>query len=253
MIRPEVSRLFKYSAPGARILRSLRTGAFWFANPRSFNDPFDCRIGVAPDSLQESVEHALRRLTSNPGYAPGSIPPERWKADENDSAAFEEFRQLLAGVTDNIGLLCLAEDSTNILMWGHYGGSHKGVCIGFKRDAHSFLGREAMPVEYRPSYPRLSAADFDPVSNPHSFDLLWRTKAEAWSYEREWRLVQTLGDRPYAIDAPISDIVFGANISETDRTSVVDAAIAGGHSPTFRQAMLAQNQFALELVEWRVT
>jgi hypothetical protein len=250
MIRPNVTALFKYSPVTEYSLDSLRTSDFWFSTPRSFNDPFDCAITLAEDALQESVEHALRSITADPRYVAGSIPPERWQADERDAQAFTAFRNRLFSVLDNAGVLCLAEACDDLLMWGHYGNSHRGICIGFQRDPSTVLGKAAQPVNYRSDYPRLSFADFDPAINPRSLDWLWLTKAAAWSYEREWRVLMPQGNRLYSMDAPITTVVFGACISDVDRRTVVEAAAAGGHSPAFVQAMPSRNRFELELEMW---
>lgn len=250
MIRPEVTVLYKYSRVTERSLESLRTSAFWFATPRSFNDPFDCAITLPEDALQESVEHVLRHIIADPHYAADSIPPGRWQADARDAQAYTAFRDNLASLLTNAGLLCLAEVCDDLLMWGHYGDSHRGICIGFQRDPATVLGKAAEPVNYRSDYPRLTFADFDPAINSHSLDPLWLTKAAAWSYEREWRVLMPEGNRLYSIDAPITTVVFGACISDADRRAVAEAASVGGHSPAFMQAKPARNRFALEMERW---
>jgi hypothetical protein len=136
-------------------------------------------------------------------------------------------------------------------MWGHYGNSHRGICIGFRRDPSTVLGKAAEPVNYLNEYPRLSFADFDPAISPRSIDRLWLTKAAPWSYEHEWRILMPQGDRLYSIDAPIITIVFGACISDEDRRAVVEAANVGGHSPIFMQATPSRNRFELEMEMWK--
>lgn len=247
MLRPDVTVLYKYCSVTEYSLDSLRTGTFWFATPRSFNDPFDCAITLAEDALQESVEHALRRITANPHYVAGSIPPERWQADERDAQAFAAFRNSLYRVLDDAGVLCLAEACDDLLMWGHYGNSHRGICIGLQRDPLTVLGKAAQPVNYQSDYPRLSLVDFDSTINQRSLDWLWLTKAAAWSYEREWRVLMPQGNRLYSIDAPITTVVFGACISDSDRRAVVEAVKVSGQSPAFMQAMPSQTRFELEI------
>jgi hypothetical protein len=135
-------------------------------------------------------------------------------------------------------------------MWGHYGNSHRGICIGFQRDPSTALGKAAEPVNYQSDYPRLSLADFDPAINPRSVNWLWLTKAAAWSYEREWRVLMPQGNQLYTINAPITTVVFGTCISDADRRAVLEAANIGGHSPTFMQATPSRNRFELEIEVW---
>jgi hypothetical protein len=250
MIRPDVTILYKYCPVTEHSLDALRTSAFWFATPRSFNDPFDCAITLAEEALQESIEHVLQRITADPHYVAGSIPPERWQADERDAQAFAAFRNRLLSLLADAGVLCLAEACDDLLMWGHYGNSHRGICIGLQREPSTVLGKAAEPVNYRSDYPRLSFADFDPAVTSRSLDWLWLTKAAAWSYEREWRVLMPQGNRLYSIDAPITTIVFGACISDADRRAVVEAANVGGRFPAFMQATPSRNRFELEIEIW---
>ena len=209
MLRPELVTLYKYLPISEHSITALRTRAFWFANPRSFNDPFDCALAVAEDGLRDSVEHALSTITSSPRYVPGSIPAERLKPDSHDAEAFATFREGVGRVFEEMGLLCLTESCDNLLMWGHYSSSHTGICVGFERSPTNMVGRLAHAVTYRREYPRLTLADFERTLNPNSVDQLWLTKASDWSYEREWRLVANPGNRSYGIDACVTQLVFG--------------------------------------------
>jgi hypothetical protein len=245
MIHPEVTTLYKYSGVSDRSLEAVRTSAFWFARPSTFNDPFDCSISVAEDALQESVEHALHRIAQT-----ASIPPNRWLADEQDEKAYAEFRASLRGLFSDAGVLCLAEPRDNLLMWAHYGASHGGFCIGFRRAPGTMFAKIARPVAYQDAYPRLTLADFDQARNPRSADHIWLTKGSVWSYEREWRLLMHPGDRLYQIDAPITEVIFGARMLDEDRAAVIDATVAGGHCPHFFQAIPSSSEFALEITHW---
>jgi hypothetical protein len=190
-------------------------------------------------------------MTAEPDYVPGSIPSERWQADERAVGAFAAFRDSIASALENSGLLCLAESCNDILMWGHYANAHRGICIGFQRDHSTVFGRQVRPVSYQRDYPRLTVVNFDPTVDPHSADQLWLTKAANWSYEREWRILMPQGDCLYTIDAPVTTIVFGARISDPDRQRVLEAVGTGRHSPVFQQAIPSQNRFELQLENWQ--
>lgn len=85
---------------------------------------------------------------------------------------------------EKVGILCLSEDPSNILMWSHYASNHSGICIGFDTDYKPF--RSASQVSYSDGRP---SAEFN--SEPEN--LLKRvllTKSKHWSYEKEWRSIK---------------------------------------------------------------
>jgi len=226
-------------------MRSLQTRAFWFSGPSGFNDPFDCAITVADDALKESVIHAQMVAGRNGlDVNEGALGP--WEIRPEDVAAYQAFQKRLRGITDDVGLLCLSELSNNLLMWAHYADHHRGFCFGFERSPDNTLGRQAAPVVYQTDYPRLSAADFDCETNPHSADSLWLTKSIDWSYEREWRLLARRGDKCYTIDAPICSIIFGARMNEAARTAVREA-IGSAQSVEWYEALQSRTSYTLEI------
>lgn len=48
--------------------------------------------------------------------------------------------QLKAGM--KYGYLCFSEQWDNGTMWGHYGGTHKGICLGFDIDESALIKME---------------------------------------------------------------------------------------------------------------
>lgn len=94
----------------------------------------------------------------------------------------------------NFGILSLTETPDNLLMWSHYGDSHKGVVLGFDEAHPFFRGAEIVPglsrlnrVEYNQKRPVLSPST---QNNPRIF----LRKSPEWAYEREWRLVRPLAE-----------------------------------------------------------
>jgi hypothetical protein len=82
-------------------------------------------------------------------------------------------------------ICCLTRDPTSTLMWSHYAENHHGVCLefGVDNDPSLRLCKFSMPRNY-------------PLWIPHEFEAqqdrtieMILTKAEAWGYEREFRLI----------------------------------------------------------------
>ena len=64
-------------------------------------------------------------------------------------------------------------------MWGHYAGSHTGICLEFDARCAPFAAAEK--VKYASTYPA-----FDVLKGGYEFLF---TKSADWSYEAEWRLI----------------------------------------------------------------
>lgn len=102
-------------------------------------------------------------------------------------------------------LACFCESPDIIPMWAHYA-NHTGVCLVFSVDAGTedqIHEHFPLPVKYFDSRPKISTMDvriFTGRSKLSSdsesikdkvFNSLYMAKAKDWSYEREWRLVDT--------------------------------------------------------------
>jgi hypothetical protein len=75
---------------------------------------------------------------------------------------------------------CLSARFDSTLMWSHYANNHRGVCLEFRCDNEVF--GPAMKVNYADDYPVFDFTSDDPL-------VLLITKASAWSYEEEYRVV----------------------------------------------------------------
>jgi hypothetical protein len=84
------------------------------------------------------------------------------------------------------------------------------------------------------------------------FDATFLTKAEQWSYESEWRMIErniTERRRPYPPSALV-EVIFGARI-EPDHFSKVRLAVdASGATPKFFKAEIDETRFNINLVEF---
>jgi len=68
-------------------------------------------------------------------------------------------------------------------MWSHYAENHQGICLEFRTDNNS-LFILAQEVIYRSEYPRWVPQNLFEIARE-----MILTKAEDWSYEREFRLI----------------------------------------------------------------
>jgi hypothetical protein len=81
------------------------------------------------------------------------------------------------------GVISFTEVVDNILMWSHYGNSHKGVAVEFdpKHDYFHSIQR----VRYTTQRPDLRT-QYSEIMAPELY-----FKSDQWMYEKEWRLVKS--------------------------------------------------------------
>ena len=203
-----------------------------FTNASQLNDPFDCH-------------HKLIDYSNVPvAKLHGWIPEEWWiEKEENDAL----------NLRNDTWLCSLSKVNDSILMWSHYCKSHEGVCIGLDLDKVM----ESVPSTFGTKYLKPLVLDVqyqDIIERPNAyhsavdiFNYQWKTKAKAWEYEQEVRLVMLSPSPAYAAftaaqaDHPKEDwreihhymplkgesfesIYFGVNIDVTEKEKIIQYA-----------------------------
>jgi hypothetical protein len=111
--------------------------------------------------------------------------PYEWKCVSSDHKPSQVAMDATGKyAVESHGALCFSRSWNNILMWSHYGGKHKGICLGF--DVPDENTQEVKYVE-----DVLLVGNLDNVSTEERRTILHRlywTKYGGWSYEEEVRL-----------------------------------------------------------------
>lgn len=228
MHHPAVTRLYKYTALNARAIAALATEKLWFANPSTFNDPFDCMI---PDHAVVHLERLQGRATKQRATAARPRKGESAEiarlirglhdrvlsgASAKDIALAQKFvdgHGALQSSINTFGVLSLSATPKSILMWSHYGAEHAGICLEFERTATNKLGTDALPVVYS----RLRDPDPDPVLAvpPNRFFM----KYSGWRYEREWRVLESTAGR-HDFPGRLLSVICGAKMPGPEREAL---------------------------------
>src|SRR3990172_1850957 len=171
--------LYRYTTLSANSFSCLINKTVWFADPRSFNDPFDCRF-----SILESSPKSFKM----PAKLGAEIMVEKFnackKGEEYDSS--KEYRYKLEKALNEIGVLCMSICNDNMLMWSHYADNHQGFCLGFKMIGNDKF--KVRPVVYEGKYIEFKIEDFADNLDMYIKDVIFN-KASCWAYEKEYRIV----------------------------------------------------------------
>jgi hypothetical protein len=161
---------------------------------------------------------------TNPDYKVSKEVAEKWLL------AGEIERELLKHYER--GVCCFSTTYSSPLLWSHYGDQHRGLCIGYGTDRKPqpqlrrvvYGGSRAIKTStlFR-SFIQADQTAIDELDR----DVLLR-KAKGWSYEREWRLIDTQGVK----DSPLllKEITFGLRCSPAVMHTVIQA-LAGRERP----------------------
>lgn len=149
-----------------RELKAIRENHLWCSRFDELNDPMEGVFGLTPTAARA---------------ADGPLVPEEVRS-----------------VMQKMGVCCLSDSYENDVMWAHYAGEYRGICVKYStHDLHDGLPDVcAVRVQYDIQIPILRAGE-TPDRQEAAIKVLSSKKSD-WYYEREWRLLT----KPEAIHVP---------------------------------------------------
>ena len=248
---------YKYKGYDQYTERMFTHRELYFPCAAEFNDPLDC---ATPVTLQGGTSDDYRVLFEL------IAPPMLEQAghhftDAELATAIEEMhretmsdlpkfnRDFTRGVDwdvrNNHGILCMSEINDNLLMWSHYSDKHRGFCLRFPTDG---IFNNSWKVNYTSTFPTINYFQ-------HSLDELTRmvllTKADVWSYEQEWRILQRNikpGLRTFKDPDFVTGVIFGALMPDDQKQNIRTWMDQGGFQVQFYQCHFADQAYALNIV-----
>jgi len=195
----------------------------------------------------------VSHLMDDPKYrAPGVVASivERAMTDQGRA----RIREAQIESANKHGVLCLAEDATNMLLWSYYAEGHSGVAIRFKTTQHALaeLGEmhpQFIPLRVRYQTEFASATSYFVDGSVERVCALFGTKSSAWKHEQEWRIVLTdrHGYQPIPLSM-IDGVIFGLRTG-IEAEQVIRGWLSGRESPVELMRVIHQPySFELEVV-----
>jgi hypothetical protein len=254
-------KLFKYLSFSDKLLEQLCYDRVFYADPANFNDPLDCRPVVVSDLPLPELESLLAQLVVNRSAkeidaAMKKLRLRGEKATARRNAVTQsEARELLGEIdynatnpevedreayvrdalslaierelrkTHEIGVLCLSSKFDSPLMWSHYAGQHRGVCVEY--DVSELQPHALHKVLYGQSRQVLASQIRDWIlhDNPLARQAIDKacllTKSREWAYEGEWRLLGQVGlqESPMKLKA----VIFGMRSPDVLKYTLIKA------------------------------
>ena len=255
-MEPEPKILYKYrslSGDNFKFTNDIfMNNELYFPHPDQINDPFDCKIppcieGLTKKKLLEHFDASdLKRLESKgfdlTKYKEGIINTPLPKIVE---ALKQNTKSQL-----EVGVLSFSEKYSDLLMWGHYADSHKGICIGFDYYELSFTFRGTIVPEHVKypednEYPKWNPFVDDAITQ---IDKIYFTKSKDWKYEKEWRVVFPEHGRTLQKINPnaIVSVYLGCQIVKDDKETVINWCLQREQKPKVYEMIKDDTSYALK-------
>ena len=174
-------------------------------------------------------------------------------------------QELMARLSDNLGVLSLSRTEDNLLMWSHYADEGKGLVIGFDEE-HEFFkqpdlaGRSTRPISVVYTRKRKKIVH----DEERCYEKLLGEKPLEWAYEEEERLFRSflskegcVGKDAYGMDIILTDVpkeaikavYFGYRTSEDTKQSAISAIKNNAISCNIFQAGLSLDEYKIEFAD----
>lgn len=244
----EIATLYKYRPLGNHEIRQdgttatedviniLKECTLYAATPEELNDPFEITL---PPGTADPVQFSrfMNGIAEELRFVSPAVVREASRqglSKENLDIVQRAILKFLQDDFRTVRILSLTSENNDPMMWRRYAAGHRGVCLGFRVAEGNIFG-EALEVQYKkpPIYYSLGEARIGRMQEEATL-----TKAEYWSYEREWRVIVSNHVNPAATmrHLPfekkwIAELVFG---SHADRTAKATIASATRQIPNIR-------------------
>lgn len=156
----------------------------------------------------------------------------------------ERFFSNIDAQLNAVGIFSMSAKPDHPLMWAHYAKDHTGLCLGFEKAAGTKLADEnhCRVVEYSDSLPvmegnglisemtfsldgsgRSYTSNFKVAFTDRTFQKAITTKPTCWSYEDEWRYVESY-DGLFEWPGPLTELTFGLKCPAARRKHYIELA-----------------------------
>ena len=227
----------------------LAEASLYWRCPTDFNDPYDCAPIFRISPRRDQFRAYLKEVVQERG---AGLPRAERRQHVTQGAKVSRQTYETALIEGNaerlaeVGVCSLSEIGDDVLMWAHYADAHRGICLQFKVESGDDYFDQALPVGYARDRPviTLPCRDMDAI-----IASAFLTKADFWSYEREWRLIRP-GRPPGFYRYPqrsLAGIILGARMSAGQREAIVDLAATLDPAPALFEARFHTSQFRMEI------
>jgi hypothetical protein len=206
---------YKYTSINEHSINNLKNDQIYLQSPVNFNDPYEF---IFKFKINDKIYIDFLKLIYGDKYLEfidKRITKEEALAHTRDHY-FPEAQKM-------IGAACFTENENDDIMWAHYGGNHKGICIEYDRTKHPFcLCEQVKYVNEVISIEIENLSDFE-TESPKIFNEVFLRKNFIWKYEKEWRLLSEANSIVKYLPDAIKSITFGFFCDEKSKSEIYES------------------------------
>jgi hypothetical protein len=209
--------IYKYMRIDKYSIVNLINNQFWCSNPKDFNDPFDCNFDIPSgltikdiDGNSNLFDFGILSGKTLKAYFPNFLDTFKKNPDKIDESINHFTKNALA----KSGICCFSKSEDNLLLWSHYGDSHKGICLKFDLSEDKIFED---PTKEENS--TISLVEYDKIDknlNHKSINKVLTNivflKSVHWKYEEEIRLVTMKKGKLKFNPKILKEIIFGCKV-----------------------------------------
>ena len=234
------------------IRRAIHGKEIYLTSISNLNDPFEALPFVAKNTPKEVREYLAKfeklfgkgvaitgtdfgKLSEDLGFKKSRLRKVVGPSLESANHTISFLRASIQHLRKHTKVACLSERWDSLLMWGHYGQSHTGVCVEYAPKLEIAARERVAPLameyaEQRPTVTYIELMEhsaqaknenkdniFDMERVERTFNSIAMTKPKDWEYEKEWRIMD------------VSDALAGySRVAALEPKSIL---IGANHSP----------------------
>jgi len=231
----------------------------FFAAPKSFEDPIDCKNPLRFDLLTE--QDAIQKyLTDSKRFNSGFTEDQHysWAIEMAKNSPIKDQKnikrmqqEMFDQFNERFGVLSLTANPSSMEMWAKYSNDHKGFCIGFNpKIMFEYLGGGGA-VDYVDKLPNIYPYPKHSYEEQHFLQVF--KKLKKWSFEEEYRTHKfkpepmELEDR--IIELPpeaFNSIIIGAKITTVIKRIIINSVPKELSHISIFQARLVDSKIAID-------
>jgi hypothetical protein len=178
-------------------------------------------------AIDEEIDSIVKNYIYCADFSRMNDPMEGFYRPSKLLKGSDDYKAIVGDITGRksaIGIACFSETDENVLMWTHYAGNYAGICISYS--GSELLRGSANSV----NLVRLAYVDDPPMLFPsHAQNAdnaavrILSQKKYKWAYEREWRILASVGKVSLGRAKAIKQISLGSRIDPSHRKKLLDA------------------------------
>jgi hypothetical protein len=177
------------------------------------------------NAVEQEIDSILQKYLFCSSFTRMNDPMEGFYRPSKVLSGKSDYKDIvreITGIKSTVGISCFTETFENVLMWTHYAGNYTGMCL-------SYSSKELLAgLPHHVRLVRLAYVDEPPIIFPNQVNNVSNAathilsqKKYNWAYEREWRVLGSVGRVEIGRVQAVKAIYFGSRVNLKHRQRIL--------------------------------